>query len=67
MKTYDDHVWIIAGGTAWAIRAIREGGKTFDLWRGREPNIVYATLDASAVDWARYCDAATTMLERPRG
>src|SRR5215471_2906064 len=61
---HDDHIWITVAGEGWAIERIE--GPILHLWRGHAPDLEYATLDTSNVNWAHYCSAAVHLL-RLRG
>lgn len=64
MEPCDDHVWITVHGKNWAIRAISR--PVFYLWRGYAPDLEFAVLDTSKIDWKAYCDAAVKLLEERR-
>jgi hypothetical protein len=62
---HDDHCWLTAAGGAWCIRRIarRPTGWRFDLWRGYEPHLEYATLAMSASwDMQAYAERAAKLL-----
>jgi hypothetical protein len=64
---HDDHIWLTAGGSAWAIRRVhRSNGQAYrlDLWRGYKPDLEFAHLDITSVDWDSYCAKAATRLTR---
>ena len=63
---HDDHVWLNAGGEAWAIRHIQ--AKMIYLWRGRWPKLEFHAVDMSGVDYGAYNAAALKLLypSRPR-
>jgi hypothetical protein len=65
---HDDHIWLTAGGSAWAIlRVHRSNGRAyrFDLWRGYKPDLEFAYLDIIiSVDWDSYCAKAAMILTR---
>jgi hypothetical protein len=58
---HDDHIWLTAGGEAWAIYHIRL--PLLYLWRGYYPNIEYSILDISQVDWESYTQKAVKQLQ----
>jgi hypothetical protein len=61
---HDDHIWFTVHGEGWAIRRIeRVGDETVvSLWRGYYPELEFAALRVSCVDWDAYCRDAAALL-----
>jgi hypothetical protein len=59
-QQHDDHIWLTAGGRAWAIYAMK--GHELSLWRGYHPYIEWSYLDISRVNWESYHNKALKIL-----
>lgn len=65
-EQYDDHVWMVVRGEAWAIRSIVRFGPNFmkiNMWRGHAPNLEFQKVWVFNPDWESYCTEAAKMLE----
>jgi hypothetical protein len=60
---HDDHCWLTAGGSAWAIYA--KHGDILTLWRGYRPYLEWSILDISEVNWESYHEKALALLYPP--
>jgi len=58
-EQHDDHIWLTAGGSAWAIEWIC--GDIIGLWRGHWPNLEFSLLNVSKVNWESYCKKCAEM------
>jgi hypothetical protein len=63
-QQHDDHIWLVAHGECWAIRAIERNGDNtvFHLWRGYGPFLEFQIVEFYETDWPAYCEAANRML-----
>jgi hypothetical protein len=60
-EQHDDHIWLTINGEAWAINEII--GTLIVLWRGYAPNIDWAFVETTGMNWAAYCEAAAARLK----
>lgn len=60
-EQHDDHIWLTAGGSAWAIMRIH--GNTIYLWRGYAPKLEYAVIRWHKKNWPGYADVAAQLLK----
>ena len=63
-EPHDDHCWLTVNGSAWTIHSVHPS--VMVLWRGRAPQLEWAAIDMTGLDWGAYCEVASRQLEHGR-